>query len=82
MDTLELEFYKNILPSLVQFEKKLVGSSQLEDLFPKFYGGECKNSDFHLILENLCKKNFKLIDCDEGLSKRQMESLVKKEIYS
>ena len=80
LDTLEMEFYKNILPTLVQFEKKLVGYSELEKTFPKFYGGECSDGDFYLILENLCQRNFKLNDCDAGLDRRRLESLVQKEM--
>ena len=80
MDTLEMEFYKNILPTLVEFERKLVGYSELQEMFPKFYAGECGNGDFYLILENLCKKSFKLNDCDEGLDSRRLENLVEKEI--
>ena len=78
MDILELDFYNNILPTLVQFEKKLTGNSELENLFPKFYDGGCNKGDFYLILENLSKRNFKLIDCNKGLDRRQMENLVAK----
>ena len=79
MDTLEMEFYKNILPTFVQFEEKLTGRSELRNLFPKFYDGECKDGDFYLILENLCKKNFSLVKCNTGLDWKQMEALVQKE---
>ena len=79
MDTLEMEFYKNILPTFVQFEEKLTGRSELRNLFPKFYDGECKDGDFYLILENLCKKNFSLVKCNTGLDWKQMKALVQKE---
>ena len=37
MDILEMDFYKNILPTFVQFEEKLAGKSELRNLFPKFF---------------------------------------------
>ena len=79
MDTLEMDFYQNILPTFVHFEERLTGRSELRDMFPKFYDGECKNGDFYLILENLCKKKFSLMDCNVGLDCKQMEALVQKE---
>ena len=79
MDKLEMDFYQNILPTFVQFEEKLTGRSELRNLFPKFYDGECKEGDFYLILENLCKKNFSLVDYNAGLAWKQMEALVQKE---
>lgn len=79
MDILEMDFYKNILPTFVQFEEQLAGKSELRNLFPKFYDGECQDGDFYLILENLCKKDFSLVDCNTGLDLKQMEALVQKE---
>ena len=39
LDKLELQFYQEIVPDLVAFEKKISGSSKVEQLFPKLFAG-------------------------------------------
>ena len=90
MDLLELTFYQNILPALVQFEKESTGQeSELAQCFPKFYAGESmridestkqadSQGDFYLILENVCSRQFKLADCNVGLDLETASLMVKK----
>ena len=78
MDLLELTFYRDILPALVNFEKSKSGSSELEKMFPKFYAGEA--GDFYLILENVSSKGFKLADCNSGLDTKMSVELMVKQV--
>ena len=52
MDELELKFYKDILPQIVQFEKDKTMKSDLENIFPMFYSGD-SGKNFFLILEDV-----------------------------
>ena len=78
MDVLEISFYKEILPRLINFEMENMGTSDLEKMFPKFVCGEA--GDFYLILENVCARGLKLAGCNEGFSHKKSEELVKKVI--
>ena len=67
LDKLELTFYRDILPLLTNFEADRTGEpSQLQNFIPKFFAGSYGEDSF-LILENLAKRGFKLVDCNQGL---------------
>ena len=75
LDKLEIQFYQEIVPDLIKFEIDMSGRSEVEKMVPKFYTGG--SGDSYLILENLCSKKFQIINANEGLNEKEMDTLVK-----
>ena len=61
-DEVEITFYKHYLPNLIKFEQSRCQSSELEDMAPKFYGGDyCLQKGkrgFYLIMEDLSANHY------------------------
>ena len=75
VDLKELKAYQTILPELINYEKKILGTSKLQMKIPKFYAGGISESDgihgFFLILEDL-SDNYKIFKNSIGLSFHQL----------
>ena len=71
VDLKELKAYQTILPELINYEKKTLGTSKLQMKIPKFYSGGISESDgihgFFLILEDL-SDNYEIFKNSIGLS--------------
>ena len=74
LDKLELQFYREIVPDLAAFEKKVSGRSVVEKIIPTFIAGN--SGDFYLIMENLCSRQFEVKDCNSGIEVENMKTLV------
>jgi hypothetical protein len=76
IDVAEVNAYTEYLPMLVKFEMDQLGRSELANLSPKLYAGECSmekdKRGFYLIMEDLTP-DYRMIKTEDGLSLNQLE---------
>jgi hypothetical protein len=82
MDVCEDEAYRVILPKLVQFEKRSLGYSIIQDFLPKYYTSQLTAAQntrvLHLILEDLSAEGFTMKKNLPGLGLNQVKLVLTK----
>lgn len=80
-DQVEIRFYKEYLPKLIEFEKKFMKSELENEFVPEFLRGDfCldfKNRGYYLILEDISEK-YEMNQSPEGFNFAQINGLLLK----